>query len=69
MLSVMILYILPLKNGVLMKRTVKLEKSSLHLLERYINQFETDERYFVADEAITKLFEHFPGNFDLHHYC
>lgn len=38
------------------------ETPSIDLIERYINKFNIDERYYPADQAIIKLFEAFPGN-------
>ena len=32
------------------------------LVEKYISQFNKDERYFAADSAILNLFDAFPGN-------
>ncbi len=33
-----------------------------HMLDQYISKFQGDERYFPADQAITKLFKAFPEN-------
>ena len=35
------------------------------LIDQYINKFNSDERYYLADNTITKLFEKFPYNNDL----
>ena len=35
------------------------------LVDKYINLFNKDERYFVADNAIVNLFNAFPGNDNL----
>jgi len=32
------------------------------LVDEYIDKFNNDERYFLADNAIIKLFEKFPEN-------
>ena len=39
-----------------------LETPTNDLLEKYINQFNNDERYYRADQAIIKLFKAFPYN-------
>lgn len=35
------------------------------LVQQYLRQFRLDPRYFLADQAITKLFEKFPKNQEL----
>jgi hypothetical protein len=37
------------------------------LLDKYIDKFNNDERYFLADKAIISLFEAFPENKNLEH--
>lgn len=38
------------------------EAPSTDLIERYVNKFNVDDRYYTADQAIIKLFEAFPEN-------
>jgi len=35
------------------------------LIDEYVNKFYADERYYLADNAIIKLFEKFPENKNL----
>lgn len=42
-----------------------LEPPTPQLIERYVEQFRGDERYFLADEAILSLFQTFPRNLRL----
>lgn len=44
---------------------VELETPTNALVEAYIEKFHHDERYFVADNAIVKLFDAFPANLEL----
>jgi hypothetical protein len=37
------------------------------LVEQYLRRFRSDERYFLADQAITELVERFPDNSRLEH--
>jgi len=43
-------------------RSIKLKNVSDGLVEEYLDKFEKDKRYFIADEAIIKLFKSFPEN-------
>ena len=45
-----------------MKKNFKLEKPSNRLIEKYINEFREEERYYKADNAIINLFKSFPEN-------
>lgn len=38
------------------------ETPSVELIDKYLKEFNSDERYFTADQAIIKLFEAFPEN-------
>jgi hypothetical protein len=42
-----------------------LKKPTLSLINRYIDKFNRDERYYRADQAIIKLFNNFPLNINL----
>ena len=41
---------------------IRLQKPSNELVEKYVDIFNKDERYFPADQAIIKLFNAFPEN-------
>jgi hypothetical protein len=41
---------------------MNLDKPSNNLIESYIDKFNRDERYYLADRAIEKLFNAFPEN-------
>ncbi len=45
---------------------MSLETPTPGLVDRYVEQFRADERYFLADEAILTLFQTFPHNLKLH---
>jgi hypothetical protein len=44
-----------------------LQTPTNQLLDKYIDKFNNDERYFLADKAIVSLFEAFPENKNLEH--
>ncbi len=49
-----------------MKRNIpQLDEPTPPVVEKYIKQFEDSERYFLSDQAIIKLFSHFPENSQL----
>ncbi|HEB13489.1 MAG TPA: hypothetical protein ENI13_00740 [candidate division CPR3 bacterium] len=39
-----------------------LDQPTPELVEKYVLQFQNSERYYVSDQAIIKLFSHFPEN-------
>ncbi len=39
-----------------------IEKPTSRLVDKYIRQFNSDERYYPGDQAIIKLFRKFPSN-------
>lgn len=43
---------------------MNLETPTNRLIESYIEQFNSDDRYYPADQAITRLFNTFPTNTD-----
>ena len=45
-----------------MKTEITLEAPTNELLDKYIDQFNNDERYSLADQAIINLFASFPEN-------
>jgi hypothetical protein len=45
----------------------ELQTPTNKLLDKYIDKFNNDERYFLADKAIISLFEAFPENKSLEH--
>ena len=47
------------------RNPVELARPTSDLLRRYIEQFEKDERYYVGDQAIIRLFKLLPSNKDL----
>src|SRR3989344_5122782 len=44
---------------------MKLETPTSYLMREYNRKFENDERYYLADQAIIKLFEKFKENKDI----
>lgn len=44
-----------------------LQTPTNQLLDKYIDKFNNDERYFLADKAIVSLFDAFPENKSLEH--
>lgn len=43
------------------------EQPTEQLVTKYLEKFRSDERYFLADEAISQLVKQFPKNSDLNH--
>ena len=49
-------------NYALRQKMINPETPTTDLIKRYIKKFNNDERYYLADQAIIKLFEAFPDN-------
>ena len=47
------------------RKQVELDTPTPELVQKYIQQFENDDRYYLADQAITKLFNLIPSNENL----
>jgi hypothetical protein len=43
------------------------EQPTEQLVKKYLEEFRSDERYFLADEAISQLVKQFPRNSHLEH--
>jgi len=50
------------KSNIKTKVALKLETPTNELVQKYVQKLYSNERYYLEDQAVAKLFQHFPKN-------